>query len=101
VLLNWLKMNRTTLSQDEVESRIKKLKEWHRIGDFIEREYRFKSFTEAIDFINRVAKLAEKEEHHPDIFNSWRTVRLRLTTHDAGGLTEYDFDLAKKIDELK
>lgn len=94
-------MNDKKLSHDEVESRLRKLKGWRRTEGFIDKEYRFKSFAAAIDFINRVAELADREEHHPDIFNSLRIVRLRLTTRDAGGLTDYDFDLAEKIDRLK
>jgi 4a-hydroxytetrahydrobiopterin dehydratase len=88
------------LSEDEIGKQLRGLRDWTRSGEYIQKEYRFKSFMAAIQFINRVAELAEKEEHHPEIFNSWRTVRLSLTTHDEGGLTEYDFDLAKKIDRL-
>ncbi|MEK6911602.1 MAG: 4a-hydroxytetrahydrobiopterin dehydratase, partial [Candidatus Thermoplasmatota archaeon] len=59
-----------------------------------------RDFKEAMAFLNRVAELAETANHHPDIWNSWNRVKLSLTTHDAGGLTERDFKLAKKIDAL-
>lgn len=88
------------LSPTEVDRRLKGLKDWKLAGKAIERTFHFKSYMHAIEFINRVARVAEEEEHHPDIYNSWRTVRLSLTTHDEGGLTEWDFDLAKKIDGL-
>jgi len=73
---------------------------WSRDGNAITRTWKFKDFPEALAFINRVGELAESMDHHPDIHNSWATVRLSLTTHDRGGLTNLDFDLAKKIDGL-
>lgn len=61
----------------------------------------FADFLEAMRFVNRVAKLAERAQHHPDIDIRWNQVRLVLTTHDAGGLTERDFALAEKIAKLQ
>jgi 4a-hydroxytetrahydrobiopterin dehydratase len=66
----------------------------------IVRTYQFKDFPAAIKFVNAVAKLAEQAWHHPDIDIRWNKVTLTLTTHDAGGLTEKDFDLAGKFDRL-
>ncbi|MFQ5950964.1 MAG: 4a-hydroxytetrahydrobiopterin dehydratase, partial [Candidatus Geothermarchaeales archaeon] len=71
-----------------------------REGEVLEKTYRFPAFGEAINFIVSVAGVAEESRHHPDIQNSWRTVVLSLTTHDAGGLTEKDFEVAKRIDTL-
>ncbi len=66
----------------------------------IEREFRFKDFKQALDFTNRVGGIAEAEGHHPDIELAWGRVKVTLWTHKAMGLTENDFILAAKIDEL-
>ncbi len=66
----------------------------------IRREFRFKDFSAAWGFMNRVALLAEKQNHHPDWSNVWSTVRIELSTHDSGGLTEKDVKLAKAIDAV-
>lgn len=88
------------LNDDEVSSRLRRLS-WERENDEIVREWRFDGFTEAIAFVNRVAEAAEEANHHPDIFiHGWNKVRLSLTDHSAGGLTEKDFAMAAKFDEL-
>ena len=74
--------------------------DWKRRGATIARTYQFKDFPAAIKFVHAVAGLAEKARHHPDIDIRWNKVTLVLTTHDAGGLTEKDFALAKKFDGL-
>lgn len=66
----------------------------------LEREYKFKDFREALAFTNRVGEIAEKENHHPDIFLTWGKVKLTLSTHSIGGLSENDFILAAKVDTL-
>jgi len=66
----------------------------------IVRSFRFKNFIESMRFINEVARLAEAEGHHPDIFVSYSYVRISLTTHNIGGLSENDFIVAAKIDEI-
>lgn len=86
------------LSDDEIEERLEELDDWEWVEDSIEREIEFDSFMDAIEFINRIANHAEEADHHPEIFNVYNTVELSLTTHDAGGLTNKDFDLAAKID---
>jgi 4a-hydroxytetrahydrobiopterin dehydratase len=73
---------------------------WKKKGDAILRTFQFKDFPAAIKFVNALAKLAEKANHHPDIDIRWNKVTLTLSTHDAGGLTEKDFDLAKQFDGL-
>jgi 4a-hydroxytetrahydrobiopterin dehydratase len=74
--------------------------DWKRKGAAITRTYQFKDFPAAIRFVNALAKLAEKAGHHPDIDIRWNKVTLTLTTHDEGGLTQKDFDLAKHFDRL-
>lgn len=91
---------RTLLSEAEITQRLRDVPAWTRDGKAIRRTWTFDDFPPALAFINRVGELAEAANHHPDIYNSWATVRLRLTTHDAGGLTDRDFDLAKRIDAL-
>ena len=66
----------------------------------LEKEYRFKNFREALDFTNRVGELAEAQGHHPDIYLAWGQVKLTLWTHKNDGLTESDFIMAAKIDQL-
>jgi len=71
---------------------------WARAGAEIRRTYRFRDFREALAFVNRVGGLAEAAGHHPDIDIRYNTVTLALTTHDAGGLSPKDFELARAVD---
>jgi 4a-hydroxytetrahydrobiopterin dehydratase len=88
------------LTDDEITSRLEGL-EWQRDGDVIVRDLKFEDFKEAIAFVNRVADAAEVANHHPDILvHGWNKVRLSLTNHSAGGLTEADFRLAGEIETL-
>jgi 4a-hydroxytetrahydrobiopterin dehydratase len=89
-----------TLNDDEIESRLKRLA-WEREGDAIVREWRFEDFGEAVGFVNRVAEEAEEANHHPDIWlHGWNKVKLSLTNHSAGGLTDTDFQMAGRFDRL-
>lgn len=89
------------LSQREIEQRLAAGSEWSREGDAIVRECKLADFAAAIAFVNQVAAVAEQANHHPDILvHGWNRVRLRLSTHSAGGLTEADFALAAEIDGL-
>jgi 4a-hydroxytetrahydrobiopterin dehydratase len=74
------------------------LPQWSRHGEIISRTFAFKDFPAAMKFVNAVAELAEQAQHHPDVDIRWNKVTLALTTHDAGGLTEKDFELARQID---
>jgi 4a-hydroxytetrahydrobiopterin dehydratase len=88
------------LKADEAKARLKKIPEWELEKKHIERTFEFDDFSEAIDFITAVAEVAEEEEHHPDIDIRYNKVRLVLSTHSKGGLTELDFNLAERIDTL-
>jgi 4a-hydroxytetrahydrobiopterin dehydratase len=90
------------LDEAEVQERLGSLADWQRgEGSSIERERTFPDFAAAIDFVNRVAELAEAANHHPDILlHGWNKVRLTLSTHSQGGLTDADFALAGQIDRL-
>ncbi len=75
--------------------------DWRRDGHAIARELAFEDFGQAMAFVNRVADAAETFNHHPDIHvHGWNRVRLELSTHSEGGLTQADFDMAARIDEL-
>ena len=74
--------------------------DWPEIDGALERTFELGSFAEAIAFVNRIAELAERENHHPDIAVSYRKVTLRWTTHSAGGITGRDRELAARSDEL-
>jgi len=76
------------------------LPQWQRHGESITRTFEFKDFPAAMNFVNDVASLAEQAQHHPDVDIRWNKVTLALTTHDAGGLTEKDFALARQCDAL-
>ena len=87
--------------EEEIHDALKNLPLWIRKGNFIIREFVLKNFASAIGLINAVAVLSESADHHPDILiYGWNKVRITLTTHNLGGLTELDFNLAKKIEEL-
>ena len=88
------------LSDEEIEARLGELEGWTRKDRFIQRIFKFPRFMKAIEFINRVAELAEEADHHPDLENVWRSVTLKFTSHDAGGLTERDFNMAAKVNAL-
>jgi 4a-hydroxytetrahydrobiopterin dehydratase len=85
----------------ELKERMKKIPEWELEKKHIERTFEFDDFADAIDFVDRVAEVAEEEEHHPDIDIRYNKVRLVLSTHSKGGLTELDFNLAERIDTLE
>ena len=90
----------TRLTQSQISQQMKKLPDWTIEGGQLRRTYEFKNFIEAIAFVNRLVEPAEKAGHHPDIAISYNRVAISLTTHDAGGLTQQDFDLAQTISQL-
>ena len=90
----------TILSNKEIAAAIKGIPEWDRIGNDIRRKIKFNRFIDGIQFINKVAEIAEGADHHPDIDIRFTRVLFSLSTHSEGGITEKDFSLAKKIDEL-
>lgn len=88
------------LSDPEIDANLA-AGEWQRDGQAIAREWAFEDFAQAIAFVNRVADAAEAANHHPDIhLHGWNKVRLELSTHSEGGLTQADFDMAARIDAL-
>ena len=73
---------------------------WERVGESIRREFTFANFNEAFGFMTKVALVAAELDHHPDWSNSWATVVITLSSHDAGGLTDRDVRLAGRINDL-
>lgn len=93
-------MPSSPLSSSEIDSRLRSFDGWQLERGEITRTFTFHDFRGSLDFVNRVGELAEAAGHHPDIDIRYNKVRLALVTHDAGGLTEKDFDLAGKINGL-
>lgn len=85
---------------DEITQKMKEIEGWSLHTDYINKEFEFETFIRAINFVNRVAEVAEKNQHHPDIIINYKKVQLSLSTHDEGGLSEKDFIVAKEIDSL-
>ena len=88
------------LNRDQIEQKLADTGRWKLNNDKISRLINFNNFKEAMEFVNMVADEAEKMDHHPDMNISYDKVELTLTTHSEGGLTEKDFTLAKKINQL-
>lgn len=88
------------LTKNEIELLTKKLASWTLSKDHlaIEKDFRFKDFNQAFSFMTQVAMAAEKMNHHPEWFNVYNKVSIRLTTHDCGGLSQKDIDLAMRVD---
>ena len=84
-----------------IQNLLAELSDWEVVREHhLRKEYKFKNFRESLDFVNRVGELAEEQGHHPDICFGWGTAEIRIWTHKIDGLTESDFILAAKIDNL-
>ncbi len=86
------------LSAEEIKRRLEKLEGWEQEGDYIVKEFNTKNWKTTMFVVNTIAALAEVHWHHPDLEVGFKRVRVKLTTHEAGGLTERDFNLAREID---
>ncbi len=91
------------LDRQAIEKLLSRLAEGWKVTDhrYLEKEYKFKNFRLALDFVNKVGELAESENHHPDIFLAWGMVRLKIWTHKINGLHKNDLILAAKTDKLQ
>ena len=90
----------TKLTNPEISTQLKEISGWTVENEKLHREFQFNSFVEAFGFMVRVALIAESMNHHPEWFNVYNRVTVDLATHDAGGISALDFELAKKIDAL-
>jgi len=88
------------LNDDQIRERLEGLEGWERDGESIRKEFKLEDFKGSVDFVNRLTPVAEDMNHHPDLEISWNTVKVSISTHSEGGLTENDFELAGKIDSL-
>ena len=89
------------LNSNEIMNKLKNLDNWSFDNNQIHSDYQFEDFKEALNFVNKVGDEAEKMNHHPDIFlHSWNKVKITVSTHSEGGVTEKDFKLAAIIDKL-
>ena len=88
------------LGDDEIQQHLGDLEGWERSGDSIRKEFKLKDFVGSVEFVNRLVEPAEEMNHHPDLEVSWNRVTVSITTHSEGGLTENDFELARRIDAL-
>lgn len=88
------------LNDEEIRLALSQLGGWTRAGAKLQREYKFKDFVEAWGFMCSAALIVQELDHHPEWFNVYGTVRVELTTHDAGGITRRDVDLAKRMEAI-
>ncbi len=88
------------LSENLIKEKLEGMDDRKQIGKEITKTYKFKNFVESIGFVNKIAILAEKADHHPDILIQYRKVQINLSTHSEGGITEKDFNLAKHIEGI-
>ena len=92
----------TLLTKDELAKNLSSLSGWNQEGNMISKLFQLKDFAEALAFVNKVGAEAEKMDHHPDILiHSWNKVKITISTHSEGGITQKDFQLAEKIERLK
>jgi 4a-hydroxytetrahydrobiopterin dehydratase len=88
------------LTEAEIKQQLSNLSNWTLEGSKLQLNRTFKNFVQAIEFVNKLVEPAESAGHHPDIEIYYNKVKITLTTHDAGGLTQKDFDLAKEISQI-
>lgn len=89
------------LSDEKIQELLKEVPNWELVEGKLSRTFKFSNFLGSINFVNELSEIAEEEGHHPDIYIFYNKVKLELITHAAKGLTENDFILAAKINELK
>ena len=87
------------LDEEEIQQRLDELGDWEREGKELQKVFEFDDFAGAVKFVNDVAKLADRYDHHPDIDIRYNKVKLSMSTHSEGGLTPIDFDLAGDIEQ--
>jgi len=88
------------LSQIDIDEELKNLSGWNVVNEKLHKEFQFDSFNQAFDFMTRAAMEIEKMNHHPEWFNVYNKITIELTTHDAGGITKNDVNLAKILNSL-
>jgi len=94
-------MERKKLSPDEILFNLAEMEDWKVENNILSRRFEFANFAESLEFINKVGAIAEKHDHHPDILFGWGYAEINLTTHDRGGITAFDFAVAKEIEAIE
>lgn len=93
-------MVRKKLSDEQINHALNELAGWKIMKGNLYKSFTFANFVESLDFVNKVGAIAEKRDHHPDVCFGWGYAEFSITTHDTGGLTQNDFDLAAAIENL-
>ena len=93
-------MDRKLLTSDEIAVVLETLKGWESDGKILNRRFEFENFADALRFVNEVGMIAESFDHHPDIAFGWGYAEIATTTHDRGGVTDFDTSLAGRVDSL-
>ena len=93
-------MERKKLEAEEVEERLGNLNGWRLVDGKLHKRFEFANFADSLAFVNRAGELAEAADHHPDIKLGWGYAEFEITTHDRGGITDFDFVLAERIEGL-
>lgn len=92
-------MERKKLSAQEIERHLSEVSGWKVGNDILSKRFEFENFARALEFVNKVGAIAERFDHHPDICFGWGYAEINLTTHDRGGVTDFDFAVAREIDD--
>ncbi len=93
-------MNRRKLIDEEISEKLSGVDGWEVAGKLLKKRFSFDNFAESLAFVNKVGEIAEKHDHHPDITFGWGYAEIALTTHDTGGLTEFDFAVANAVNMI-
>lgn len=93
-------MERKKLAPPEIQRNLEEMENWRAEEDVLKKRFEFKNFADALDFVNKVGEIAERRDHHPDIYFGWGYAEINLTTHDRGGITDFDFAAAREIDKI-
>jgi 4a-hydroxytetrahydrobiopterin dehydratase len=93
-------VERKKLTAEEILEKLAELNYWKVVNNKLLKRFTFANFAESLAFVDKIGEIAEKHDHHPDITFGWGYAEIFITTHDAGGITQKDFELAKEIDNL-
>lgn len=91
----------TKFNDTEIQNHLKEINNWQFKDDFIFKEFKFKNFSNTLDFVNEIGALSEAQNHHPNIEFTWGYLKISIQTHTINGVCENDFILAARIDQLK
>jgi 4a-hydroxytetrahydrobiopterin dehydratase len=94
-------VERKILSAKEIREKLNELDGWTAEDNNLKKRFSFTNFAESLNFVNKAGEIAERLDHHPDITFGWGYAEFAMTTHDRGGITDFDFTLAKEIDAIE